>query len=137
VSEIVASGVDRTEGPREFGYVVVWTADAYRFHFTAFAIMSLREAPDTGLYTVPSMRSSVHGETEDPAQAAPSLGGFIKWDGCSEIEFHDSPHWCGAHYFVQHIRLMAWLLNKAAETLHANWFDDTIRLDVAVVEGKP
>lgn len=134
MSEVIASGTDRTEGPEDFGYVVVWQLD-FHFNFKAYPIVSLDKDPD-GRFTIPIMPCGEDGETIDPAEAAPSLTGFIKWDGCSEISFEEAPHWCGAHSWVQHIRLMAWLLNKAA-AVHPNWWDDTIKLDVSVVRGKP
>ena len=133
MSVTVASGTDRTEGLGEFGYVVVWQLD-FHFTFKAYPIVSLHKDPATGLFTIPLMPRGEDGETTDPAEAAPSLSGFIKWDGCSEVSFEDDPHWCGAHSWAQHIRLMAWLLNKAA-SVHSNWWDDTIKLDVSVIRG--
>ncbi len=133
--EIVASGVDRTEGPRDFAYEVAWEAEQYCMRFKAYLICSI---PLEGHPGGPSFRrkgSDWMDWTENHAEAQPAVDGWIKWDGCSDITFDDT-HLCGASSFVQYIRMMAWIHAKAAAVI-PHWDDDTIRLDVDVIEGKP
>lgn len=138
MSEIIASGTDRTEEPDAFAYVVDWKAEQYCMHFSAYMIMSM---PLAGRPGGPSFRKkgsdSMGDWTENIAEAQPDIEGWIKWDGCSDITFRDS-HFCGAHSFIQHIRLMAWIVNKAASVI-PGWSEDgdTIKLDVSVVRGRP
>ncbi len=137
MSEVIASGTDRIGGPRDFSYVVDWKAEDWCMHFGAYLICAMPCDGDAG---GPSFQRRGGGSmdwTEDISEAEPSLNGWIKSDGCSDIEFEvDGTHFCGATSFIDHIKLMAWIHNKAAEVI-PRWSDDRIKLDVSVVRGKP
>lgn len=49
-------------------------------------------------------------------QAEPYLTGFIKWDGCTELD-QGNPHWCGVHDFRQHCVLLKYLWTRAFELM--------------------
>lgn len=49
-------------------------------------------------------------------EAEPYLAGFVKWDGCAELD-QGCPHWCGAHGFGKHIDLLAYIWRRAHELM--------------------
>jgi hypothetical protein len=46
------------------------------------------------------------------------LEGYIKWDGCCELDM-GCPHWCGPEDFKQHFRLLEWIYKRSRELLEA------------------
>lgn len=68
--------------------------------------------------------------TPDIERAEKYLHGFIKWDGCAELN-QGCPHWCGAHHFKKHIGLLVHIYTRAPELmgrgfdgLDEPWFDE-------------
>lgn len=133
MSEIIASGTDRTRG-NDGGHVVVWSATAYVFTFSAYEVIGT-ECYEPYDPLLPLAGATGPEETDDPAQARAALSGIIKWDGCSEFTFEENHHWCEAWDYAAFMILLAWLHNKAA-TIIPSWYSDKINLDVSVVRGK-
>lgn len=54
-------------------------------------------------------------------EAEPYLTGYIKWDGCSELNI-GCPHWCGPDDYRKHFRLLEALYRRAQELMKSgNW----------------
>jgi hypothetical protein len=51
-------------------------------------------------------------------EAEPYLTGYIKWDGCSELNI-GCPHWCGPYQYKKHFALLEWLYKRSRELLEA------------------
>lgn len=135
MSEVIASGTDRTRPEDVGGHLVVWSATAYVFTFSAYEIVGVVcDEPNDIL--LPLAGALSHEDTTDPAKARVALEGFIKWDGCSEFTFEADHHWCEAWDYAAFIILLAWLHNKAKDVI-PSWYGDEIKLDVSVVRGKP
>lgn len=50
---------------------------------------------DGGKWFAKKGRRSSDDETDEPEKAEPTISGFVKWDGCSEMTL-GRPHFCGA-----------------------------------------
>ncbi len=42
--------------------------------------------------------------------------GYVKWDGCHEIDY-GCPHFCGATFLEKHVALMRWLFWRAGKLM--------------------
>jgi len=57
----------------------------------------------------------------DIEKAETYLEGYIKWDGCSELD-QGCPHWCGPRDYKQHIALLEHLYRRSQELMaRGNW----------------
>lgn len=54
---------------------------------------------------------------EEIEKAEPYLKGFVKWDGCTELDM-DQPHWCGASGYVLHCALLKHIWHKAFQLMN-------------------
>lgn len=53
------------------------------------------------------------------------LSGYIKWDGCSNLEFNDNLHLCGCIYWKKHVKLMEEIYRTAQDCISN--FDESQR----------
>lgn len=110
-------------------FIIVWCADN---HWADFKVYRAEEGRFTGkdktltpffqpLDIVPGQSWDM---TPDIDKANPYLEGFIKWDGCSEMQFSD--HLCGATGFYHHMAVLEFIYKRAAfvmgrDTLNEPW----------------
>lgn len=98
----------------DFGFRVRWSSDPYRAKAEVFEIVS-RNADDwvAGFDLREGPRK---GSTTDIDEAELYAVGFVKWDGCSEID-QGQPHWCGPAEYKRHIRLLEYIYRRAFELM--------------------
>lgn len=53
---------------------------------------------------------------EDISEAEKYLEGYIKWDGCTELDM-GCPHWCGPSGYVTHCELLKYIYRRAHELM--------------------
>ncbi len=53
---------------------------------------------------------------ESVDEARPYLTGYVKWDGCAELN-QGCPHWCGPDYFKRHCDLLKHIYLRAFELM--------------------
>lgn len=53
---------------------------------------------------------------EDIALADEYLEGFVKWDGCTELN-QGQPHWCGPHGYKKHIAILKYIYQRAHQLM--------------------
>jgi len=102
----------------EFGFRVVWKVLPHWADVRVYEITSREDGtPGFDRRGARSLPDPVHDITD----AEVYLKGYIKWDGCSELD-QGCPHWCGPIYYKKHIALLEWLYKRAQELMEAgNW----------------
>lgn len=72
------------------------------------------------------------GMVQEIEAAEMYLTGFIKWDGCAELD-QGNHHWCGIHDFKKHADLLQWLWIRSGQLLegrdvmvYPDWKDASI-----------
>jgi hypothetical protein len=112
------------EGPKEtidrdiigvWGFVVVWSVESQWANLKAYKITA---RPDDGrpLFAKKNWESLPNDETEHLDDAEIYLEGFVKWDGCSELN-QGQPHWCGPDDYKKHMAILKWIYHRAFELM--------------------
>ena len=85
---------------------------------TSFSLLHGRSPPPLNAATLhfgcPTLSLDT---TTDLSQAEPYLEGFIKWDGCCELD-QGKPHWCSAHHVQKHCDLLRYLYERAPQLMN-------------------
>jgi hypothetical protein len=74
------------------------------------------EADDGALLFMLAGKRSEHDWTTDVEKAEPTITGFVKWDGCSEMHF-DRTHFCGRRDVVDFAAVLVAIHDLARDTL--------------------
>lgn len=102
----------------EFGFVIRWSVTESWADFTVVAVESIESQPNGDR---PIFDRIGGGQTFDPSEAQHYLKGYIKWDGCSELQFgsddYPSLHFCGPTHFRKHFALLKHLYLRASELM--------------------
>ena len=98
-----------------FGFRMVWSVSDRWADVTAYEIterdmeenipMFDRKGDDTGMDQI---------ETHEDAEEY--LSGFVKWDGCTELDM-GQPHWCGPNGYKKHCALLRYIYERAFELM--------------------
>lgn len=98
----------------EFGFRVVWR---YRPHWADVRVYDITSRTVDGepLFDRDG-RTSLPDPVDSIEEAEVYLDGFVKWDGCSELD-QGNPHWCGAVGFGQHILLLEYIYKRAFQLM--------------------
>jgi len=103
----------------EFGFRVVWS---YQPHWTDVKVYSIesREGIEGGapLFERKDAKHSQDTVTEI-ADAEVYLEGYLKWDGCNELDQGDH-HFCGVDQIIKHCMLLQYLWRRAHELMDAS-----------------
>lgn len=97
------------------GFRLAWTVHDYSAQVTAYEIVA--RAADGGapeFHVGGSMDMS--DWTQDLDAAEPYLEGYVKWDGCTELN-QGQPHWCGPAGYAKHILLLQHIYRRAFELM--------------------
>lgn len=97
----------------EFGFRVVWReVNEYIANMEVYKVASLTAEgfPEFAAGRFMSDR------TQDTNEAEVYLEGFIKWDGCTELDM-GCPHWCSPEHYQQHCDLLKYLYHRAMELM--------------------
>ena len=101
----------------DFGFRVVWY-DTSKY----FAYMKVYKVAARGEDCSPEFVNrydSVHKDyylVKDTDNAEIYLEGYIKWDGCTELDM-GCPHWCSPEHYQQHCDLLKYLYHRAFESM--------------------
>lgn len=85
----------------EFGFRLVWEVNNYLANVRVY---SLREIDE----------DNQHPDYLGSCEAY--LTGFVKWDGCTELDM-GCPHWCGPEQYVLHGNLLKHIYHRAFELM--------------------
>ena len=123
VSDVVQEKIEDFDPLADgFGFTIRWRwkNDSW-MDFEVFEVSGLEGEGGPKLYDQKDWQRS--GDVVPSINdAEPYCTGYIKWDGCAEIDF-ESHHFCGSRCFKKHIALMRWLYTRAYEVLDREPFD--------------
>ena len=102
-----------TDGGPE-GFRLVWQVLPYKAEVAAYEIIA-RDREGAAMLHRQGWSDSMD-LVMNTADAEPYLTGFVKWDGCTELD-QGQPHWCGPHGYVQHILLLQHIYQRAFELM--------------------
>jgi len=102
-----------------FGFRVVFS---YLEHWTDLKVYKITSRDTDGLLSFDRKNArSLPDPVESIDEAEVYLEGYIKWDGCSELD-QGRPHWCGPFDYKQHIALLEHLYRRSQELMtRGNW----------------
>lgn len=95
----------------EFGFRLVWSVQDHWADVKAFEIVGRNEDGNPLFDSDDSPNRTM--TTED---AREYLEGFVKWDGCTELD-QGSPHWCGPYEYRKHFALLRYIYHRAYELM--------------------
>lgn len=91
-----------------FGFVLHWSVSDHWADVTAYKVVSFE-----GEKAFFEVKDDCSEHTDDTTKAEVYLKGFIKWDGCAELD-QGCPHWCGAGDFKMHFALLKHIYLRAS-----------------------
>ncbi len=98
----------------EFGFRIEWSALDHWADFKVYDICGRGPEPMFHKKDASSYPDSV----TDTAGADLYVSGYIKWDGCSQMDWGpECSHFCGADAFKKHIALLKHLYLRAPELM--------------------
>lgn len=102
----------------EFWFRLVWEVDNYRARVSAYKIASI-VIGDTDADDVIKFESVIGtGEqfTADLDKSVIYIDGFVKWDGCTELDM-GCQHWCSPLDYIKHGELLKHIYRRAFELM--------------------
>jgi len=98
----------------DFGFRVRWSVLDYWADVEVFEIAGRGVDPDCPLFALKGKPNEILEIEIDDAE--PYLEGFVKWDGCAELN-QGQPHWCGPEVYKNHIELLKYIYRRAFELM--------------------
>lgn len=99
----------------DFGFRLKWSVSDSWANVTAYKIVAVEDDSGKKFFERrPWKRSGDHVEHIDKAESY--LDGWVKWDGCSELN-QGKPHWCGPNDFKHHMALLKYIYLRAFELM--------------------
>ncbi len=99
----------------DLGYLLRWSVQDHWANVVAHCITGHSES-GVKLYGLD------FNEAVPPDDDA-ELAGYVKWDGCSELD-QGCPHWCGPHDYKMRIALLTYIYRRAHELMGREQFDE-------------
>lgn len=110
----------------DFGFRVLWGVSHTWANVAAFLIEHYDGDDEHGWVPMferegePIGPRAEHGHlTRHVYEAEPYLDGYVKWDGCLELD-QGRPHWCGPHHVKRHMALLEYIYKRAMELMDSN-----------------
>lgn len=104
----------------DFGFRVKWTYESHWADVEVYEIVARSEGDVRGVFDVPHFNRAGYMSSDDQVEeihgAEKYINGFIKWDGCAELD-QGNPHWCGVECFKKHCALLEYLWKRSGELL--------------------
>lgn len=100
-----------------FGFRCKWEAQSHWADVTVWEVVALGSSDEPGkkfFDKAPWEGSGNH--TENIEEAEKYLDGFVKWDGCTELN-QGQPHWCGPHGYKKHIAILKYIYQRAHQLM--------------------
>lgn len=114
--------VERVLHEDGFGFVVLWRYEDHWVDLKVYEVATVdAETGETQFRRTPE-----HGGADEDVpmlEADVYADGFIKWDGCCEIDWGSS-HWCGAYWWERQVKLMRYLHDRAFELMGRSGDDE-------------
>lgn len=101
--------------PFGFGFRVVWEAEDHWADVRAYEIIGTDEH-GFALMARGDWECLPGDSTANYSEAEKYLSGFVKWDGCTELDM-GQPHWCGPRDYKKHIALLEYIYRRAHELM--------------------
>jgi hypothetical protein len=100
----------------EFGFTIRWEILPHWVDVVAFEKVAteLGDTPRT-LYERKGAKSS-EDHVYDIDGAEWYLSGYVKWDGCTELDM-GSPHWCGLDGHKKHCDLLQYIYTRSQQLM--------------------
>ena len=102
----------------EYGFRLVWQVDNYVANVAAYKIASIvigdTDADDVIQFE--SVTGTGEQFTSDLDKSVIYLDGFVKWDGCTELDM-GCPHWCSPLDYIKHGELLKHIYHRAFELM--------------------
>lgn len=90
-----------------------WQAENYSAKVTVYEILWMEDGAPVFQDASASVGPTPVSDTE---RAEVYLSGFVKWDGCTELDM-GCPHWCGPDGYKRHIALLEYIYKRAHELM--------------------
>lgn len=98
----------------DFGFRVRWEVNS---HFTKVWAYEITARNENGFPLFDKVSAwALPDPVENIEDAEIYLRGYIKWDGCSELD-QGQPHWCGVTGFIKHTKLLKYIHKRAFELM--------------------
>ena len=94
----------------EFGFRLVWSVLDHWADVKAYKVEATDENHAPLFWRKGS--STNNGPTPNVDEAESYLEGYVKWDGCTELD-QGCPHWCGPDGFKKHFALLRHIYESA------------------------
>lgn len=114
----------------EFGFRLLWSVEDHWADVKAYKIVAVSDKPGFEYYVNGTREICFNPEVFGYENLETYLEGYIKWDGCCELN-QGQPHWCGPHDFGYHILLLEHIYKRAHELMNREP-EDEWQLDIAV-----
>lgn len=100
-----------------FGFRCKWAVRDHWADVEVFEVVATGDSnsPDKKFFELKDWQRS-GDDTEDIEKAGPYLTGFVKWDGCTELD-QGQPHWCGPHGYKKHIAILKYIFVRAHQLM--------------------
>ena len=98
----------------QFGFRLVWWVQDHWADVAAYAVGCTDT--DGRNPEFPKANADVIEFTSNVNQAEAYLTGFVKWDGCTELDM-GCPHWCGPADYRKHCALLEHIYKRAFELM--------------------
>lgn len=106
-SELESVSVDPKKAGLEDEFIIFHTT---QWHWMDFVVLYVISEDDDGAFFPLGGWEDSSEVTDDPDKAEVFVRGYLKWDGCMEVEIGDK-HFCGLHH--------SQILQRIFERLHA------------------
>lgn len=99
----------------EFGFRVRWSVSNTWADVAVFDITGRDANSNVALFNRRDW-VALPDPVESIEEAESYLEGFVKWDGCTELN-QGQPHWCGPEDYKKHIALLRYIYRRAFELM--------------------
>lgn len=99
----------------EWGFRLVWSVQPYWADVTAYKVSGIDTTGPMPLFDRKGATSWPDG-VSDHNDAEPYLTGYIKWDGCIELD-QGRPHWCSPIDIKKHCSLLRYIYERSFELM--------------------
>ncbi len=101
----------------EFGFRVRWEVEDHWASVQVYEIVSIEIKDEVRIPEFFQKNWTNSADTTPSIDGAEAyIIGFVKWDGCSELD-QGCPHWCSPDDYKKHIKLLEYIYKRAFELM--------------------
>ncbi len=97
----------------EFGFRLIWSVEDHWADVRVYEITCREEGKP--LFNRNDWQS-LPDPVESTEEAEEYLTGYVKWDGCTELNM-GQPHWCGPSGYAKHCSLLKHIYHRAFDLM--------------------